>query len=522
MSSSHRHQPIPTTSHGTHPRRPTTAPGSTSLRPELERRTPSNTEENCDPFEYLGCSNCTDDFSSHRASQTSYKPSSFWLMECGHLACAPCLGYPDVQELDPTQHYRCPIPSCRGFRSAVYELNRQKPIPPAIKEFFENPNSMTERLGSVLSFQNRQMKMRIANLNKLVHVQRQALRQHQANSNQEVPILKQQVYDLKHQLRALKHQLQQQHAPRPALQLPIHLDQFGQPSKPVKRRTTLDQNQGRQAQGIIPRASRASSFHHQHFDEPRNLPHDPRISRPHTATSFNSNPTVQVPRTISRGANQDLPLANMSHEDLGFDPDRRQRTENDAQERSFFAGDDRQVYNHQLGAIPEDEDQAAFVEDLRVAGGPSRRAPMKERMGGVGRSASGMRAEQPVRMPPDPRRAYGARVRPMPMPTPSRAAPVSGRRQETFAQPARPPNQAMNIPARRDSRVANNSPLEGFVYHHDHPRPKNAIVTRPDPRPPRPNPMPFPQRPPPELIERATPSKRPNPFLSRGPVRPRF
>ncbi|KAA1123092.1 hypothetical protein PGTUg99_004461 [Puccinia graminis f. sp. tritici] len=89
------HHQLPTTSH---PRRPTTAQGSTSLRaPEHERRelmastheSSSNTDENQDPFEYLGCSNCTDDFSSHRTSHSSHKPKSFWLMECGHLVRPP-------------------------------------------------------------------------------------------------------------------------------------------------------------------------------------------------------------------------------------------------------------------------------------------------------------------------------------------------------------------------------------------------------------------------------------------------
>jgi hypothetical protein len=125
----------------------------------------------------------------------------------------------------------------------VYELNRQKPIHPAIKEFFESPHSITERLDSVLSFQNRQMKTRIRNLNQLVQVQRQALRQNQANSDQ--------VHDLKLQLRNLKLQLQQ-HSSRPAHQLPINLDQLDQQSsKPLKRRTTLDAHQGHRAPGIM-------------------------------------------------------------------------------------------------------------------------------------------------------------------------------------------------------------------------------------------------------------------------------
>ncbi|KAA1085199.1 hypothetical protein PGTUg99_003590 [Puccinia graminis f. sp. tritici] len=528
------HHQLPTTSH---PRRPTTAQGSTSLRaPEHERReliastheSSSNTDENQDPFEYLGCSNCTDDFSSHRASHSSHKPKSFWLMECGHLACTPCLGYSNPTEVDPTQHHRCPIPSCRGFRSAVYELNRQKPIHPTIKEFFESPHSMTERLDSVLSFQNRQMRMRIRNLNHLVQVQRQALRQNQANSDQEVPILKHQVHDLKLQLRNLKLQLQQ-HSSRPAHQLPINLDQLDQqPSKPLKRRTTLDAHQGHRAPGIIARGARRSSFQQEAFHDPHIPPQAPLISRPQTATSFNSNPAVQIPRTTSRGANPERPLANMSHGNARLNPNRRQRTGEDEHQMEYFPSDDRRVYNQQLGAIPEDEDQGFEDHQPRVAMVPSRREPMQESVGGAARSASHLRTKQTSRIPLEPRNAHDPRIRPMPMPTPSRIAPTSNRvgqpvrrLQEAVQQPRRAANQTMNIPARLDLRTESNSPFGRFVYHDEDLQPKNGIVIRPDPRKPPPQ-IPIPKRAPPESLEQGTPSKRLNPLVSRGPVPPRF
>ncbi|KNZ61086.1 hypothetical protein VP01_1454g6 [Puccinia sorghi] len=264
MSTSHQRPDYPTagthdSSHG----RPRTAPaaGSTT-NPPTKAREPDRTirrtllmpsagsssiqdVENQDPFEFLGCSNCTDDFFDNY-------PHSFWLLECGHLACAPCLGHPNG-EVDARQHQRCPMPRCGGIRTMVYELRRGKAMDPAIGEFFESPHAMAERMDTVLSFQNRQMRLRISNLHKLVQVQRQALQRHNQYSpvptaaadddNQELPLLKQQVLNLKHQLRLLQLQLHQlQSATTPIQRHPTHQTALpNQPSESViKRRKTVD------------------------------------------------------------------------------------------------------------------------------------------------------------------------------------------------------------------------------------------------------------------------------------------
>ncbi|KAI7951367.1 hypothetical protein MJO28_007051 [Puccinia striiformis f. sp. tritici] len=530
MPSSHRHQQIPTShvvnNHATHPR-PTTAPASVaqSVRPELDQPTvmasgsSSHTDEDEDLFEYLGCSNCTDDLSRHRASQGPSKPKSFWLMECGHLVCARCLGFPDG--IDPALHYQCPIRSCGGFRSAVYELNRDKQMHPSINEFFESPHSMTKqmhsmtkRMDTVLSFQNRQLKLRIKNLKKLVQVHKQSSRQKQASSDQ-------QIHDLKRQVRDLKLQ-SQQHLSGPSNQLPLNLDQSDQHSKTIKRRSTLDLNPEHGAQGNIPRGLRTNSHHQQSFHEPRNLPQvAPVISRPQSATSFNSTSVAPLTRTTSRRTNPGERTDHVSNNgNPPFNANRRQRTSDVGQV------DDRRIHNHRLGAIPEDEDQP-FQDELRVAGAPSRREPMKQTVGDSARPTNHLRSEQQFRIPLDPRSAYGARIKPMPMPTPSRVASTSSRagqpirRQGGFEQPRRASNQAanpVNIAARQDSRVSTNSPFGGFVYHPDADQPTNDPLSRPNPRPS----IPFSKRGPPENFERGTPSKKPNPFDNRHPVPPRF
>lgn len=40
-----------------------------------------------DPFEYLGCCNCYRDFASHGLKPSRWKktPTSFWLLDCGHV-----------------------------------------------------------------------------------------------------------------------------------------------------------------------------------------------------------------------------------------------------------------------------------------------------------------------------------------------------------------------------------------------------------------------------------------------------
>ncbi|PLW54249.1 hypothetical protein PCANC_05203 [Puccinia coronata f. sp. avenae] len=503
MSSSH-HQQRTTVSKGHthyHPQsRPRTAPGSVStLRPPHERnsrslmpastRSLSNTDqEEQDPFEYLGCSNCTDDFSNHPHS------FSFWLIECGHLACAPCLGYPDGG-VDPTQHYQCPIPSCGGFRSAVYELNPRKRIDGVIREFFESPHSIAERMDSVLSFQNQHMRLRIKNLHNLVHVQRQALRQNQASADQELPILKQQVQNLKRQLRDLNLQFQQ-------LYSRANLPDLDHDHVPVKRRTTLDQDpEPRRAHGITNRGLRTSSLHQAPLLVERNLPQARSTNRPRTAASITSNPTVAVPQASSRRAQP--PVASSS---------RRQRTIEEPQEASRFPREDGPAYDHRLGAIPEDDTPPVHHEPRSRAGAGNERAPAAAR--------PDSHARKPAHHPPSARNPYGGAVRPMPMPTPSRVAPMptrtgqSVRRHDAYDQ-AGAAAYPVNVPTPRASRAdTTETASKRFVFHPGSDRPNNARPAR--------APLPFFKSPPLQARERVTPSKRSNPFVNSFAAPPRF
>ncbi|KAH9819256.1 hypothetical protein DFH28DRAFT_1148656 [Melampsora americana] len=142
-----------------------------------EYRTVDWSDETLDsPLEFLGCCRCYRDLSSHgtKPSKWKTKPVTFWLLECGHVACAICLGYETGQPNADYEH-QCPLPSCQSSRSAIHELNANAPIPSAIASYLLPPRALADQLTSAWGFQFEQMSLRIQNLRMQVESQRKTL-----------------------------------------------------------------------------------------------------------------------------------------------------------------------------------------------------------------------------------------------------------------------------------------------------------------------------------------------------------
>ncbi|KAG0141257.1 hypothetical protein CROQUDRAFT_686170 [Cronartium quercuum f. sp. fusiforme G11] len=129
-----------------------------------------------DPFQFLGCCNCYRDLASNgkRSSRVKKNSTTFWLLECGHLSCAICLGY-EAGQPNPHQDHQCPMPTCNSSHSAIHEVKATEPIHSSIGSYLLPHRALTDQLASSWAFQFEHMSLRIQNLRKRVESQRTAL-----------------------------------------------------------------------------------------------------------------------------------------------------------------------------------------------------------------------------------------------------------------------------------------------------------------------------------------------------------
>ncbi|CAG8688295.1 15376_t:CDS:2, partial [Dentiscutata heterogama] len=98
--------------------------------------------------EFLHCNACFAYLTSSTAQETQIR---FWLTECGHVICLPCLnkhGETSQENSSTTTEHICPV--CNAKCAAV-ELTDQ--LPPNLNMFFRPAYEIMDETADVLRFQ---------------------------------------------------------------------------------------------------------------------------------------------------------------------------------------------------------------------------------------------------------------------------------------------------------------------------------------------------------------------------------